>query len=79
MTQPLNWTVEPLSPEDQKLVDAYKEIGKPLDELPYTREFEDLRKRVGVQDNESSKHSLFKRLITLRKTGRLPRASASGY
>lgn len=79
MSQPFEWTTEPLSAEDQKLVEAYRSIGRSLDELPYTAEFEKLREAAGVVNTDEAKHALFKRLLTLRKTGRLPRAGLSGY
>jgi hypothetical protein len=79
MSQAFEWTTEPLSAEDQKLVDAYRTIGRSLDDLPYTADFEKLRVAVGADDTQDAKHALFKRLLTLRKTGRLPRASLAGY
>ena len=52
MSQTFDWTTEPLSAEDQKLVDAYRTIGRSLDDLPYTADFEKLRVAVGADDDD---------------------------
>jgi hypothetical protein len=69
------WDPPPLAPDDERLIEAYRAIGKPLDDLPYTEEFERLRERVAAADTNESRHFLFRRLLRLRKTGRLPRLS----
>ncbi len=67
------WELPPLAPEDQKLLAAYIQIGKPVDQLPYTPEFDELVKVLGLGENREVKNTLFQRLLQLRKKGRLPR------
>ena len=73
MTEKFDWEAPPLSAEDQRLVEAYTHAGRALDDLPYTEQFEDLFARLGLKDTLENRHSVFKRLLRLRKTGRLPR------
>ena len=77
MVDKFSWEVPPLTPEDERLVDAYMKIGRSLDDLPYTEQFNSLIGLVGLKDSEDIKHSVFKRLLRLRKTGRLPRLGIS--
>jgi hypothetical protein len=63
----------PLSSEDQVLLDLYVATGKPLDQLPYTTEFDGLVTRLGGGDGLDQKYRVFQRLLNLRKRGRLPR------
>jgi hypothetical protein len=66
-----------LSTDDQKLIEAYSKLGVPLDDLPYTEEFEQLGAGIGIDaNNREGLHQIFKRLLTLRKNGRLPRVYA---
>lgn len=65
----------PLSTEDEELLSAYQQIGRPLDSLPYTTEFDDLVKELGKSKKPAIMHALFQRLLRLRKRGRLPRIS----
>ncbi len=67
------WDAPPLSPEDQRLVDAYVRVGRPVDELAYTDAFDDLYSMVNGSAGPASKHDVYKRLLTLRKMARLPR------
>lgn len=67
------WTVRPLPAEDQKLVDAYVQTGVPADRLAYTEAFEELVKRLGRPVEPNELHAVFRRLLLLRKMGRLPR------
>ncbi|HYE02270.1 MAG TPA: lyase family protein, partial [Phycisphaerales bacterium] len=65
---------------DAGLIEAYASIGRTLDDLPYTDEFERLYERAGAEARGLSRHRLLHRLHNLRKAGRLPRvgkASAS--
>ena len=41
------WSIPPLSDEDQDLVNAYREIGVPLDQLPYTDSYDRLVEMLG--------------------------------
>lgn len=57
---------------DQRLIDAYVTVGRPLDDLPYTEEFEALRRLIGAEDSDLARHFVLRRLLTLRKNGWLP-------
>ena len=70
-----DWSAPPLSSEDQRLIDAYVRAGRFLDDLPYTAEFDKLVLGLGEPDNQESRHFIFRRLLNLRKMGRLPRLS----
>jgi hypothetical protein len=72
------WRPTELSSDDQKLVDAYVLVGRPLDQLPYTQEFDRLMKVIGFENaTEDDKYMAFQRLLQLRKKGRLPRLGRS--
>ncbi len=58
---------------DSRLLDAYVEIGRTLDDLPYTHDFESLLERVGVGEEAAGRREVFRRLHNLRKAGKLPR------
>jgi hypothetical protein len=74
MPEPFDpWDIPPLSAEDQVLVDEYRRLGISSDDLPYTPEFDALRSAVGLPDNEDGRRGLWRRLLRLRKMGRLPR------
>ena len=63
------------SPDERVLVEAYRAVGRTLDDLPYTAEFE--RVFTAAQGDASggnaARAELFHRLHNLRKAGRLPR------
>lgn len=71
------WDAPLLSPEDERLIHAYVDIGRAVDELPYTADFDRLIEQLGLPDSEATKHSTFIRLLRLRKMGRLPRVGRS--
>lgn len=71
------WAAPPLSEEDERIVEAYRRAKRPLDDLPYTDAFDQMCVDLGLPDTKAAKHGLFRRLLTLRKTGRLPRHSSS--
>lgn len=71
------WELPPLSPEDQRLRDVYIQVGRPVDQLPYTPDFEKLVKILGWGDSPEIKYSVFQRLLMLRKRGRLPQVGES--
>ena len=73
MSTGLDWEAPELSSEDQRLVSEYKALGRPLDDLAYTEDFEKLVKDLGYPDTLQAKHAVFQRLLRLRKKGRLPR------
>ena len=68
-----DWSIPPLDSTEQRLVDAYQEVGRPLDDLAYTEDFRRLCAIIGAADNDESRHAIYKQLLRLRKTGRLPR------
>jgi saccharopine dehydrogenase-like NADP-dependent oxidoreductase len=67
------WSIPPLDSADQRLVDAYKAVGKTVEELPYTPEFHRLCSMIGADETDDARHMVFRRLLRLRKMGRLPR------
>ena len=71
------WELPPLSSEDQKLLDAYVRVGKPVDQLPYSDAFDKLMVLLGVTDTPAERYSIFQRLLYLRKRGRLPNAGSA--
>jgi hypothetical protein len=75
MPTDFDWSVPPLTPDEQALADAYVAVGRALDDLPYTAEFEELCRRIGAGESNGQRHQTFLKLLRLRKTGRLPRIS----
>lgn len=63
-----------LTAADEALIDAYLTTGLTVDELAYTDAFDSMCERLGRSDGNADKHEVYKRLLTLRKLGRLPRA-----
>ena len=56
------------------LAAAYRQVGVPLDRLPYSESFEKLRVEVQHRSGESTTdQSLWGQLLRLRKDGQLPR------
>lgn len=69
-----NWDAPPVSSEDQSLIDAYREVGVPVDALAYTDSFERLVEIVGKNPKSNTdRRTVYRRLLGLRKTGLLPR------
>jgi hypothetical protein len=73
MPDRFEWSVPPLNSADEMLAEAYKTLGRSLDDLPYTPEFERLVQLLEVEDSTEARHLLYRRLMNLRKSGRLPR------
>ena len=67
------WEAPPLSMDDQRIIDAYRETGRSVDDLPYTSDFDRLMERLGGENNSPDKRAVYQRLLYLRKAGRLPR------
>ena len=65
----------PLSPEDERLVTAYREFGVPVDQLIVTGTIHQLCRQLKGQGEDRTAEELMKRLLNLRKAGRLPRFS----
>lgn len=57
---------------DDRLVAAYVEVGRTLDDLPYTEEFEKLVTALGG-DGALARREVLHRLQNLRKANKLPR------
>ncbi len=76
MTDPFQ-EIEP-SKEDQLLVSLYENAGRTVDDLPYTVAFEDLFAKYDKEHPGSTMQVVFRRLLNLRKAGRLPRLGISG-
>lgn len=74
MADVITWEAPPLSADDERLINAYLQVGRAVDQLPYTDDFERLFRMLGLPDSQAGRHDLFTRLLTLRKMGRLPRA-----
>jgi hypothetical protein len=58
---------------DAVLIDAYARVGRTLDDLPYTAEFEALYAAVGGGGCGLSRAEVVRKLQNLRKAGKLPR------
>lgn len=72
MGHDFRWDPPPLDPEDEKLLRAYEEVGRPIETLPYTEDFERIRELVGRPDTDAARNQLYVRLQSLRTMGLLP-------
>jgi hypothetical protein len=70
-----DWVGPPVSAEDQRLIDAYVQTRRALDDLAYTPEFQQLVQSLTGEASLLNLHTVFRRLLTLRKMGLLPRLS----
>lgn len=75
MPDQFQWELPPLDSADERLIDAYLLVGRPLEDLPYTDDFERLCRILKADDSDDARHLLYKRLLRLRTRGRLPRIS----
>jgi hypothetical protein len=62
-----------LSASDHDLVEAYREVGRTVDDLAYTSDFDRLYGLYSKKGHDAPKHEVFRRLLILRKAGLLPR------
>lgn len=62
-----------LSKSDGDLIRAYRAVGRTVDDLAYTDDFDRLYELYTQGGNAADKHQVFKRLLILRKSGLLPR------
>ncbi len=62
-----------LEKSDSDLIDAYTRVGRSVDDLAYTPDFEKLAELYHSAGNQGDNHHIFKRLLVLRKSGLLPR------
>ncbi len=72
-TADFQWEPEGLSDEERALIRAYAEVGRPIDDLAYTPDFDKLVQKAGLGSDQEAKHKAFRQLLNLRKRGRLPR------
>jgi hypothetical protein len=72
MPELFDWSMPPLDPTQERLVDAYLTIGRPFDDLPYTEDFEQICALIGAADSDEARHFVYRQLLRLKKTGRLP-------
>ena len=81
MKNEIDWSSRPLPFEDQRLLDAYWLAGVAIDELAYTPQFEKLCKDFYAtpEITDGQRYTALKRLMTLKKMGRLPRVGTIGY
>lgn len=75
-TDPL-FQESPLPAEDQLLIELYLRLGVPTDQLAYTDEFEALYKALEDAGDTRDRRMVYRRLLNLRKAGRLPRLEAA--
>lgn len=61
-----------MSGEDARLIDAYREAGRTLDDLPHTPEFDRMLAALRDAGETRDAHATFRRLHNLRKAGKLP-------
>ena len=83
MVEPSN-IIHPEDPteEDEWLKSMYRDSDLPVDQLAYTREFEELFQRFSERfqrpDTLDSRREMLNRLLSLRKAGKLPRFRGEG-
>lgn len=63
----------PLGDLDEFLIHQYEEKHRTLDDLPYTKEFEDIAAKVRAEGYKLSNEQIFHKLLGLRKAGDLPK------
>jgi hypothetical protein len=59
---------------DQNLIEVYEQVGRTLDDLPYTPEFDRIYRALDAESLGLTRHDVLHRLHNLRKAGRLPKA-----
>ncbi len=70
--------IPPITQEEELLEQLYAALGLPLDDLPYTEEFEHLYQEFTEQFPEHDRRWVLNRLFRLRKAGLLPRFGRVG-
>ncbi|MDB5297984.1 MAG: hypothetical protein JWO31_3967 [Phycisphaerales bacterium] len=58
---------------DADLIDAYRSVGRTVDDLAYTEEFDRLFEQYQRAGHQATRSDVFRRLLVLRKSGLLPR------
>lgn len=62
----------PLDESDLALIDEYRKQAVPVDSLPYTEAFDRIFQRMQAMGDKRDKAAIYRRLINIRKSGRLP-------
>lgn len=73
MTDEFNWDAPPLSSDDVALIDAYLKVGRSVDDLPFTQDFERMCDELRGNHERETMRQVFLNLLRLRKQARLPR------
>lgn len=63
------------TPFDDLLIELYLREGRPVDELAYTDSFDRIHSGLQQLGDKRTKAEVFRRLLNLRKSGRLPRVA----
>lgn len=71
------FNIPDLADRDQRLINAYAAANRTLDDLPYTREFDQILAAV-ASDFDGRPEQVFRRLHNLRKQGKLPKSGLRG-
>lgn len=66
-----------LADRDQRLIGAYAAANRTLDDLPYTKEFDQILAAVAA-DFDGKPDQVFRRLHNLRKQAKLPKSGLRG-
>lgn len=61
---------------DQRLIKVYMQVGCPVDALAYSAAFDKLYNILTSKGETRGREELFRRLLNLRKAGRLPRLAS---
>lgn len=61
-----------IAQDDARLIDAYRDAGRTLDDLPHTPEFDRLTEQLRAAGDTRSAHEIYRRLHNLRKASKLP-------
>ena len=73
-----DFSLTPLDPEDQQIAEAYAVVGRSVDDLPYTADFDRLVGLLGRPGTDDVRRHVFRRLLALRKRSRLPGSDRGG-
>lgn len=63
----------PADVHDRALIEAYARVGRTLDDLPYTPEFDAILAQFRRVQPDATPREVLQRLQNIRKAGRLPR------
>lgn len=69
---------KPLTEDEQAVAEAYRVVGRSLDDLPYTKDFDRLVRLARKSSPQLDEAETFRRLSNLRTRGRLPLFESDG-